>query len=147
MWFIETYTVMFWINTVRPFFWTRHYHGKKSYKNKLILWHLQIKILLDTNENFQSFQQNPGSFLIIFYFSYSISKKTIKKMLLEFNFLLKLWLKLLEFLLKMWKIQYKILNKYFFLKGRDNICPKHHSWRIILIKLIVHASICYNPNS
>ena len=131
-----------------PFVWTRHYHGKKSYKNKLIiLWHLQIKILLDTNENFQSFQQIRVHSKLFSIFRIQYLRKIFKKMLLEFNFLLKLWLKLLEFLLKMWKIQYKILKKYFFLKGRDNICPKHNCWRIILIKLIVHTSICYNPNS
>jgi hypothetical protein len=58
---------------------------RKSYKNKLIiLWHLiQIKILLDTNENFQSYQQNLGSFQIIFYFSYSISEKKLKKCFLN----------------------------------------------------------------
>ena len=83
--FIETYTIMFWINTTVPSFELAIIMEKKSYKNKLIiLWHLiQIKILLDTNENFQSFQQNLGSFQIIFYFSYSISEKKLKKCFLN----------------------------------------------------------------
>jgi len=69
-----------YLNTTVPSFELAIIMEKKSYKNKLIiLWHLiQIKILLDTNENFQSFQQNLGSFQIIFYFSYSISKKKFK---------------------------------------------------------------------